>query len=103
MELSTDGCVKSATVPSVYLRSRSGMTSGMPSVASRMGMDREADFESCPGSLDEPIRVLHPETSSLVGLCPVCECLVEVRPLEPGGAEVWRLEMHDRSGRTLRL
>jgi hypothetical protein len=28
---------------------------------------------------------------------------VEIHPLEPGGEDVWRLELHDTSGRTIRL
>jgi len=35
--------------------------------------------------------------------CPACGHFVEIHPMEPGGEEVWRLEMHDLSGRTLRL
>ena len=35
--------------------------------------------------------------------CPVCQRFVEIHPIEPGGSEVWRLEMHDTAGQTLRL
>ena len=30
-----------------------------------------------------------------------CGNYVEIHPTEPGGADVWRLEMHDNQGRTM--
>ena len=39
--------------------------------------------------------------SSPPALCPACERLVEIHPIEPDGADGWRLEMHDTSDRTM--
>jgi hypothetical protein len=59
--------------------------------------------ETCGGSLGEPGERPEVPTFLPVALCRVCTHYVEIQPMQSGGAEVWRLEMHDTSGRTIRI
>jgi hypothetical protein len=58
----------------------------------------------CPGSFDAPLDPLEMVADWIPGgTCAECGALVEIYPLEPGGADVWRLDGHDPSGRTVGL
>lgn len=63
-----------------------------------------ADVAVCNGSLDEPGERPGPDGKPFTARCSACGHFVEIHPVEPGvGPEVWRLEMHDTTGRTIRL
>jgi hypothetical protein len=60
--------------------------------------------ETCDGSLGEPGERAGIPTFLPTARCPVCGYFVEIHPMEPStSADVWRLEMHDRSGRTVHV
>lgn len=58
--------------------------------------------DTCDGSLGEPTQVPHPTTFLPTARCSKCGRFVEIHSTEPGGVDVWRLEMHDTLGRTIR-
>lgn len=60
--------------------------------------------ETCEGSLGKPGEYPGARTFLPTARCPVCGCFVEIHPMEPSSsADVWRLEMHNRSGRTVHV
>lgn len=61
------------------------------------------DDAVCPGSFDPAGERPGPDGPLFTARCVHCGQFVEIHPIEPGGAEVWRLEMHDVTGQTIRL
>lgn len=60
--------------------------------------------ETCAGALGEPGDYPGARTFLPTARCPVCGWFVEIHPMEPStSADVWRLEMHDRLGRTVHI
>jgi hypothetical protein len=63
-------------------------------------------MDVCPGSFDRPERLPPVRSDEELpflphGRCPACSHAVQIHPLEPGGEDVWRLEMHDTEGRVI--
>jgi len=62
---------------------------------------------SCDGSLGRPGERPSAETFLPTARCEACGHFVEIHPTNPDAGpyaeEAWRLEMHDRAGRTMRL
>lgn len=59
--------------------------------------------EPCAGSLGEAKERPGVRTFLPTALCPVCGRYGEIHPAGAGEPDVWRLEMHDTSGRTIRM
>jgi hypothetical protein len=59
--------------------------------------------DTCEGSFEKPGERPRDLAVPFTARCRVCGHFVEIHPIEPGGEDVWRLELHNTAGQTIRL